>query len=101
MSSAGRWLTIVAGMGATALGWARPLRAENILCMPIPSVPYTVESHVVVYGLIDQIGPADEVRLVVEAADEMAQALRGVGREMVHVIESDARRRGGRRARGP
>jgi hypothetical protein len=45
MSSARGWLWIVAGLGATALGGARPLRAESILCTPIPSVPYTIQSR--------------------------------------------------------
>ena len=45
MSSAGRWLTTVAGMGAIALGWAGPLRAESILCTPIPAVPFTIDTR--------------------------------------------------------
>ena len=42
----------------------------------------------VVHGGVDQVDAADDVVRVVEALDEVAQALGGIGREVIHVIEA-------------
>ena len=54
---------------------------------------------VVVHAGVDQVDAADQVVLVVEAPDEVAEPLGGVGGQVVDALERGARRRAARPAR--